>query len=57
MDEMKTGQQIWLFVFVAGLASFFYFGSDVLSKHTAWTEFQTPAGVGDICLVLSGAEL
>ena len=45
---MQTRQKIALTVFLAGLASFFYFGSGILSKHTAWTDFQTPAGVGEI---------
>lgn len=45
---MQTNQKWILLVFVSGLGAFFYFGSEMLVKHTAWTEFQTPAGMADI---------
>lgn len=45
---MKTSQKVSVTVFICGLAAFFYYGKEILLKHTAWTDFQTPAGVGDI---------
>jgi len=45
---VQTRQKVALTVFLAGLAAFFYFGSGILAKHTAWTDFQSPAGVGEI---------
>lgn len=45
---MKPAQKVAVTVFLCGVGAFFYFGQEVLRKHTAWTEYQTPAGVGDI---------
>jgi hypothetical protein len=45
---MKTQQKIALTVFFVGMSAFFYFGKEMLTNHTAWTDFQTPAGVGEI---------
>lgn len=45
---MNNTQKVSAVVFVAGLVVFFYFGAEMLARHTAWTDFQTPAGVSDI---------
>ncbi len=45
---ISTSQKVSGIVFIAGLFTFFYFGSEMLAKHTAWTDFKTPVGVGDI---------
>lgn len=45
----QTGQRVSVVVFVSAAVAFFYFGGEMLARHTAWAEFQTPAGVGDIC--------
>jgi len=41
-------QNISLAVLISGIGSFFWFGSEILARHTSWVEFQTPAGVGEI---------
>lgn len=59
---MKDTQKLALTVFLAGLTAFFYFGAEILAKHTAWTDFQTPVGMSDIfglfasvCFAVGGA--
>jgi hypothetical protein len=41
-------QKLSIIVFIAGLAAFFYFGQEVLAKHTDWNSFSTPVGMSDI---------
>lgn len=43
-----THQRGYLAVFIIAAAAFFYFGGEMLAKHTAWSDFQTPAGVGEV---------
>lgn len=45
---MNRAQQGWIVTFVVAAAAFFYFGGEMLSNHTDWAEFKTPAGVGEI---------
>jgi hypothetical protein len=54
---METRQKIAITVFITGLAAFFYFGSEMLVRHTAWTDFQTPVGVADIFGLMSSVTL
>ena len=45
---MTNGQRVWLSVFLVGLGAFFYFGGEILARHSDWAEFRTPAGVGEV---------
>lgn len=44
----ETTQTRWMVVFVLAAGAFFYFGSEILMKHTDWGDFKTPPGVGEI---------
>jgi hypothetical protein len=50
MDKKQT---FFILVFVSGLGAFFYFGSEVLAKHSDWNSFSTPMGMSDIFRVLA----
>lgn len=41
-------QRLSIVVLLTGLASFFYFGGELLLRHSSWAEFRTPAGVGEL---------
>ena len=45
-DDVK--QRSYLAIFIIAGAAFFYFGGEMLKNHTAWSEFSTPAGVGEV---------
>lgn len=45
-DDAK--QNGWIVGFLIAAGVFFYFGGEMLAKHTAWSDFQSPAGVGEI---------
>jgi len=44
----STHQRGYLAVFIIAAAAFFYFGGEMLARHSDWNEFSTPAGVGEI---------
>lgn len=45
----ENGQQrLALIVFLVGAGAFFYLGGEMLKHHTAWADFQAPAGVGEV---------
>lgn len=48
-----TKQRGWLAIFVIAAAVFFYSGGEMLKNHTAWSDFQTPAGVGEVFALLA----
>ena len=37
---------------LAGTIGFFYQLSEVLTRHTAWTEFSKPAGMGELLFAM-----
>lgn len=49
---MERAQQGWIVVFLIGAGVFFYQGGEMLATHTAWSDFRTPAGVGEVFTLL-----
>jgi len=47
-DLRSHGQKLAMTALLIGGTSFFYFGAEILARHTSWTDFQTPAGVGEV---------
>lgn len=47
-QPLPTHQRVWGGVLVIALAALFYSAHDMLSKHTTWNDFSTPAGVGEV---------
>ena len=41
-------QKVYVTAFLVGLAALFYQLSEILMRHSVWTEFRDPAGVGEL---------
>lgn len=41
-------QHAYVAAFLAAAVAFFYFGGEMLARHTSWSDFATPPGVGEI---------
>lgn len=48
-----NGQGKWVVLLLVAAAVFFYQGAEMLAQHSDWTDFKTPAGVGEIFTVLA----
>ena len=47
MTETNS-QRTYGLVFLVAAAAFFYFGGEMLAKHSSWSDFKDPPGVAEI---------
>lgn len=47
MNE-STKQRSSIAIFIVAGVAFFYFGGEMMAKHSNWADFATPPGVGEI---------
>ena len=50
---MNRAQQGWLLFLLVAAAVFFYQGGEMLAQHSDWSDFRTPAGVGEVFTLLA----
>lgn len=50
---MNKTQQGWGLLLLVALAVFFYQGGEMLAEHSDWSDFKTPAGVGEVFTLLA----